>query len=141
MRLARVQTRVVRMEIAWELEEWSLFDEDTNAVEAEILEADHLSLATMRFFLALRGEAQNAAPAHAPKGNSNAFRPLDFVSDVSAADRSGRPTSPLEGLWIERVQGALTQAQKPRDRDDQSKNWRDWAEKRRIAPPLAGGRT
>jgi len=131
MRLARVQTRVVRMEIAWELEEWMLFDEDAKAVEAEILDADHLSLATMRFFLALRGGAQIAI--RAPDGNSNAFRPLDFVSDASAADRSGRPTSPLERLWINRLRGSHVRCLDAIEGNDQTENWREWASKRRVS--------
>lgn len=139
MRLARVQTRVVRMEIAWELEEWSLFDEDAKAVEAEILDADHLSLATMRFFQALRGDTQIAIPALAPKVNSNAFRPLDFVTDVSAADRSETPTSPLERLWIDRIHGSLTHSHDAAECKDQSKNWREWSGRRRLVPTRQDG--
>ena len=140
MRFARVQTRVVRMEIAWELEEWSLFDEDAKTVEAEILDADHLSLATMRFFQALRGGAQVATPDLAPKGNSNAFRPLDFVTELSAADRSARPRSPLERLWIERIQGTLTYSQDETECKDQSKNWREWSGQRRLVSTVADGK-
>ncbi len=136
IRLARVQTRVVRMEIAWELEEWSLFDDDEKAVKAEILDADHLSLATMSFFLALRRGAPIANSARILDGNSNAFRPLDYVSDVPEADRSGRPTSPLERLWIDRIQGALAEPQNASEHSEQTENWREWANKRRALPSL-----
>lgn len=132
IRLARVQTRVVRMEIAWELEEWSLFEEDGEAVEAEILEADYLSFATLRFFQALRRDCPNPTPAIASKARSFAFRPLGLLSGLVEPGCASQHASPLELLWIGRVNDNLENVHLPDEIRDQSAKWREWAEKRPI---------
>lgn len=132
IRLSRIQTRVVRMEIAWELEEWSLFEQDGEAVEAEILEADYLSFATMRFFQALRGDSGKPVPAVEPTARSFAFRPLELVSNLANSGRENQSASPLEQLWIARIKGEMQTAHLPETERDQSANWRNWASNKRV---------
>lgn len=124
IRLARVQTRVVRMEIAWELKEWTLFDQDAEAVAAEILEADHLSLATMRFFQILRSEI---APASLISPSSAAFRPLEVVLKLSDPEKAMQSASPIEQLWIARLAKQPLDQHLPDATSQQSGKWRTWA--------------
>ncbi|MEL6227073.1 MAG: AAA family ATPase, partial [Pseudomonadota bacterium] len=136
MRLIRVQVRVVRVEIAYELGEWSLFDEDVEAIETEIVADDRLSLATLRFFQTLRSGDLAQAKTHMPAADPTAFWPLAKLSAPEVASpQGGQTATPLEKLWFARLEGRVADSDllyfSP-DMLSQSSAWREWATTRRT---------
>ncbi|MEM8633262.1 MAG: winged helix-turn-helix domain-containing protein [Pseudomonadota bacterium] len=142
IRLARMQTRVVRLEIAWELLDWETFDEDCRVVETEILKADRLSLSTLRFFQALNRPGKQHLSLHPdpglfPEGSiGEAFLPLALVLNPTGAtnDMPSSPT-PLESLWIARLTGKLDDQEALGAAHStlvQSEKWRRWCFSRGV---------
>ena len=135
-RLPRVQTRVVRMEIAWELQEWKTFEEDEAVIGTEIVPADRLSLSTFYFFLSLAQIERGCKPPDPPPMReadlSGAFIPAKWIEmgkTLPASFADARATT-LETLWLWRL-GYLDlplSSLAPIARD-QTANWRQWSTK------------
>ncbi|MEL6169969.1 MAG: winged helix-turn-helix domain-containing protein [Pseudomonadota bacterium] len=136
MRLIRVQVRVVRAEIAWELGAWSVFDEDAQAIASEIVADDRLSLATLKFFQALRGREDHQPFPGLPGADASAFLPLSKATDTKIAPPEQNAT-PLEQLWLGRLEGRTSARDFPGFSDDmltQCAGWLDWAAEHPIRP-------
>ena len=116
IRQARLQTRCVRLEIAWELAERDVFFRDLESLDAELLAQHRLTRAKVAFFAALQrlrdgASIDDAGPGTGlPAGHRPTFLPLHWLDAQFSSEPGVLPEispTPYETLWLARLQGRL----------------------------------
>ncbi|MEM6635580.1 MAG: winged helix-turn-helix domain-containing protein [Pseudomonadota bacterium] len=142
IRLARMQTRAARLEIAWELNDTSTVLDDLAALEEEVTPNDRLTFATMRFFEALHAIRQGDEPDQTKlidfthRGAAPAFSPVFDLVEGPSGERPASPT-PLEQLWHQRLSGN-GDALRPSGPSDPAKAWKTFAQANPLRTGQAG---
>ena len=147
VRQARLHTRSVRLEIAWELGDREAFARDLEALRAELLPQHRLTWATVAFFEALqqlrdgREPALDSVSAGLPTADPPAFLPLNWLHSRFSRHQdlpADIDPTPHESLWLARLQRRLADTgglALDRPAFEESGAWRRFAAAHEI-PPL-----